>query len=60
MKNAAVAVKDFVVANKTKILVTALVVTTTSVVLMRTGIAQHNQFLKDHDLYDEFYALTED
>jgi hypothetical protein len=60
MKNTAVKAKNFVVAHKTQILVTALVVVTTTAVLMRTGIAQHNQFLKDHDLYEEFYALTDD
>jgi hypothetical protein len=60
MKNAAVAASNFVVAHKTKFLVVALVVTTTTVVMMKTGIAQHNQFLKDHDLYDEFYAQFKD
>lgn len=56
----AVKAKNFVVKHKTAILVTALVVTTTTCVLMRSGIAQHNQFLKDHELYEEFYALYED
>ncbi len=59
MNKTLVTAKNFVVKNKTKILVTALVVTTTAALLMRTGIAQHNAFLKEHDLYDAFYALDE-
>ncbi len=50
------AVKNFVVRNKTKILVTALAVTTTTTVLMRLGLKQHDTFLKEHALYDAFYT----
>mgnify|MGYP003436079257 CR=1 FL=1 len=42
-----------------KILITITVVSTTAAVLMRTGIAQHNAFLKEQGLYDQFYAMTE-
>lgn len=41
-----------------KILITTTVVSTTAAVLMRTGIAQHNAFLKEHGLYEEFYDLN--
>lgn len=51
--------KNFVKKHETKILVTTTVVSTTAAVLMRTGIAQHNEFLKQHGLYEEFYNLTE-
>jgi hypothetical protein len=54
-----VSAKDFVVRNERKILVTALVVTTTTAVLMRTGLAQHDAFLKEHNLYEAFYTLNE-
>ena len=43
-----------------KILIAATVTSTTAAVLMRTGIAQHNTFLKEKGLYDEFYALTDE
>lgn len=26
--------------------------------VMRKGIAQHNEFLKEHGLYEQFYALA--
>lgn len=53
-------VKKFYVRNERKILVTTAVVATTAAVMMRTGIKQHNDFLKEHDLYEEFYALDEE
>jgi hypothetical protein len=53
-------IKKFYVRNERKILVTTAVVATTAAVLMRTGIKQHNDFLKEHDLYEEFYALDEE
>ena len=43
-----------------KILITTTVVSTTAAVLMRSGIAQHNAFLKEHGLYEQFYALTDE
>lgn len=51
---------NFVKKHERKILVTTTVVSTTAAVLMRTGIAQHNEFLKQHGLYEQFYALNED
>lgn len=53
-------VKNFVVRNQTKILVTVAAVATTATVIQQIGIKQHNDFLKEHDLYEEFYALDED
>ncbi len=53
------ATKNFVVRNERKLLVTALVVTTTTTVMMRAGLAQHNDFLKEHNLYEAFYTLNE-
>lgn len=51
--------KNFVVKHKIAILVYALIFTTSTTVAMRHGLAQHNAFLKEHDLYEEFYALAE-
>lgn len=48
--------KNYVVKHKTAILVTSLVVTTTAAVLMRGGLKQHDEFLKNYDLYDVFYS----
>lgn len=41
-----------------KILVVALTASVAGNVLMRTGIAQHNAFLKEHGLYETFYSTT--
>lgn len=43
-----------------KVLIALTVVSTGAAVTMRTGIAQHNAFLKERGLYEEFYALTEE
>lgn len=43
-----------------KILITATVVSTTAAILMRSGLAEHNAFLKEHGLYEQFYALTDE
>lgn len=46
--------------NKTTILASALIVTTTVAVLEQKGIRSLNQFLKDHDLYEDYYAMEEE
>jgi len=46
--------KNFVKRNQTKILVSALTITTTSAALMKIGLKQHDEFLKEHDLYEAF------
>jgi hypothetical protein len=51
--------KNFVVDHKTAILVYGLLLTTTAAVVMRGGLAQHNAFLKEHGLYEEFYSLVD-
>lgn len=48
--------KEFVRRNQTTILTTALAVTSTLVVLQRIGLKQHNDFLKEKNLHDEFYG----
>lgn len=55
----AASAKNVVVRHKTKIAVTAAVVATAtvSIALNRSAIKQHDDFLKEHDLYDKFYAV---
>jgi hypothetical protein len=50
---------NFVKRNERRILITTTVVSTTAAVVMRSGIAQHNEFLRERGLFDEFYNLTE-
>lgn len=59
MKNRLASAKNFVVRNERKILITTAVVATTAAVLMRTGIKQHNDFLKEHGLFDAFYEMVD-
>ena len=56
MKKQITAVKNKIEANKTKILVTVAVVSTTVAVLQNRGISNLNEFLKEKDLYDEYYT----
>lgn len=59
-KKALVSSKNKIVRNKTKILGTIAVVATTAAVIQRYALNQHDSFLKEKDLYDEFYAMTEE
>lgn len=52
-------IKKFWADNKGHILGTALVITTTAVALQRVGLRQHDDFLKERGLYDEFYVTDE-
>lgn len=51
-------IKNFANQHKTKFLVMTTVASTAYAVVARAGIAQHNEFLKQHDLYEQFYELT--
>lgn len=50
--------KNFLKKHERKILITTTVVSTTAAVLFRTGIAQHNEFLKQNGLYEQFYEIA--
>jgi hypothetical protein len=54
------ATKKKISENKTKIMGTALVVTTTAAVLLKIGNTQMNNFLKEKNLYDEYYTPDAD
>lgn len=60
MKKQIVSAKNIVRRNQTKILATVAVVTTTIAVVQQIGLQQHNEFLKDHDLFDTYYAMDEE
>lgn len=40
-----------------KILIATTVTSTGLAIAMRSGIAQHNAFLKEHGLYEQFYEI---
>jgi hypothetical protein len=52
--------KNAVARNKTKILTTALIVTTTAAVLSQIAVKQRDTFLKENGLFDAFWADTEE
>ena len=51
-------VKNFIVKRKTPILITVAATSVALNVLQARGISAHNEFLKQHDLYEQFYDLT--
>jgi hypothetical protein len=60
MKDKLISVKNSVAAHKTQILVTVAVVTTAVAAIEVRAIQQHNSFLKEKDLYDEYYTMDEE
>ncbi len=48
--------KSFVQRNQTKILVTITITSIGVAALSRIGLAQRDEFLRDHGLMDEFWA----
>ena len=52
--------KEAVVRNQTKILATATVLATGAALLFRLGSKEKDDFLKEHGLYEEFYAMTDE
>jgi len=59
MKKQIAATKEFVKRNQTKILVTALTVVTVGAMIQRQELNAHNDFLREHGLYEEFTADEE-
>jgi len=57
MKDKLVSVKNHVVKHRFKYGV--VVGLSAGIYLNRLGLEQHNQFLKDHGLYDEFYNVED-
>lgn len=49
----------FVKKHETKILAVATVSSVAFAVLMRLGLADHDNFLKEKGLYDEYYSINE-
>jgi len=59
MHKIATPLKNFWAAKKTTILTVVAVTGVTTAALMRVGLNQHDKFLKEHDLYDEYYHTDE-
>uniref|UniRef100_A0A8F3IMG2 Uncharacterized protein n=1 Tax=Streptomyces phage TaidaOne TaxID=2836025 RepID=A0A8F3IMG2_9CAUD len=59
-KKALTSAKDKIVENKTKILAVTTVAATGAAVLLKIGLKQHDEFLKEKGLYDEFYTPEDD
>lgn len=59
-KQKLVSAKNKIVKNQTKILSAALVVTTTAAAIMINHKVQSDKFLKEKDLYEEYYTVTEE
>lgn len=59
-KKTLISAKNKIVQNKTKILGTIAVAATAAVAIQRYALNQHDSFLKEKDLYDEFYAMSEE
>ena len=51
-------IKKFVIAHKVAFAVTG--VASLMYIINRLAIGQHDTFLKEHGLYDAFYALTDE
>lgn len=50
--------KSFVRRNKTRVLITTTAISTAVAVVQYKAVNQHNEFLKDHDLYAEYHYPT--
>lgn len=60
MRDKIASVRNFVKRHKTQLLTTGLLVTTSIAVAQHYGIKDMNEFLKEHDLFDTYYALDEE
>lgn len=56
-QNPVAVIKKSLKKHERKILITATVVSTGYAMLMRSGVAQHNDFLRQHDLFEKFYDM---
>lgn len=56
MKDKLASAKNYVVAHKTTIKTVALTVTAVVAVIEQVSLRQHDAFLKEHNLYDTYYA----
>jgi hypothetical protein len=60
MKNPAYIGKNFVVRNKTKIVTVVAATAVAVIAVQRAGLNQHNEFLREKGLFDEYYAPETD
>lgn len=57
MNNALTSVKNFVDRNKVALIVGAVAIT--GIVIQRKALKQHDEYLKEHGLYEDYYTLEE-
>lgn len=57
-QNPVVSIKNFVVKHERKILVVSLAASIAANVAFKTGLSQHNEFLREHGLFEQFYDLV--
>lgn len=55
MKTTLTKIKKHFVAHQTQYAWTIAAVATTGVIILRLGLSEHNDFLKEKGLYEEFY-----
>jgi len=58
MKKTVTTVKNFVVKNKTKLIGAIAIGLTAEVIFQKGLLNSHDEFLRLHDLYNEFYAIS--
>lgn len=58
IEKATASAKNFVVRHKTKLAVAATA--TVCYAIHKSALDQHNEFLKEHGLYEQFYTPEED
>jgi hypothetical protein len=59
MKQKLINAKNYYVRNERTILYTSLAVTPLLILGDRAGLNDHNRFLREHELYEEYYTLTD-
>ena len=60
MKEKFVSAKNFVADRKVAILTVTAVALAGIATIQQAGIRQHNEFLKEHDLYDTYYTQEDE
>jgi hypothetical protein len=60
MKKIANSTKKFVIENRAALMGIVTGIAVTSAIISRIALSQHEDFLKEHDLYEEFYNLNEE
>lgn len=52
--------KQFVADHKNVIIALAIVIPTSVAIVQHAGLKSHDNFLRENNLYDEYYAMNEE